>query len=89
MEQARRIKGVGLEAVMSKINNSYTILIGKSEGKDFLRRSRSSWESEIIMNLKAIGWEESGLDSRGSGYRPVAGSTEHGNEDVVHIGWRI
>jgi hypothetical protein len=64
-------------------------LIRKSEGKEFLGRSRSRWESEIIMNLKELGLEESGLDSRGSGYRPVAGSTEEGNEYVVHIGWRI
>jgi hypothetical protein len=31
------------------------------------------------MDLREIGWE-SGLDSSGSGFGPVAGSCEHGNE---------
>jgi hypothetical protein len=40
---------------MGSIKNSYTILIGKSEGKRPLERPRCRWETNIKMDLRKIG----------------------------------
>jgi hypothetical protein len=39
------------------MRNVYKILFRKPEGKRLLRRPRHSWEDNIRMNLKEIGWE--------------------------------
>jgi hypothetical protein len=54
-------------------------LVGKPEGLRTLGRSRHRWKDNIKMYLREIGLE-SGLDSSGSEYKPVAGSCERGNE---------
>jgi hypothetical protein len=36
--------------------NSYTILVGKPEGKRSLRRPRRTWVNNIKMNLIEVGW---------------------------------
>jgi hypothetical protein len=36
--------------------NAYRILVGKTEGKRPLERSRHRWEDNIRMDLREIGW---------------------------------
>jgi hypothetical protein len=42
---------------MVEMRNSYSILVGKPEGKRPLGRHRQRWEDNIRMNLREIGWE--------------------------------
>ena len=42
---------------------AYKVLVGKSDGKRPLGRSRHRWEDSIKMDLQEIGWElGNGLD---------------------------
>jgi hypothetical protein len=52
--------------------NAHRTLVGKPEG-----RPKCIWEDIKMVKKQDEGY---GLDSSGSGYRPVAGSCEHGNE---------
>jgi hypothetical protein len=65
---------------MWETRNAYGILVGKSEGKRPLGRPRHRWVDDIQMDHKRdrMGWY--GLDRTGSGYGPVEGSFEHGDE---------
>jgi hypothetical protein len=56
------------------------ILMGKPEGKRPLGRSRRRWDDHIKMDLRGIGWGGVGWNSSGTGWEPVSGSCEHGNE---------
>jgi hypothetical protein len=59
----------------------YKVLMGKPEGKTPLGRPRRRWEGGIRMDLREIGLVGgSGLDSTGSGYGPVVGRCECGDE---------
>jgi hypothetical protein len=60
--------------------NANRILVGKPEGKRPLGRPRRRFADNIKMDLKRgrMGWY--GLDRTGSGYGPVEGSCEHGDE---------
>jgi hypothetical protein len=62
--------------------NAYRILVRKSEEKRPLGRPRPMcmWVDNIKIDLKRdrVGWYE--LDRSGSGYGPLEGSCEHGNE---------
>jgi hypothetical protein len=64
-----------------EIRNAYKIVFGKSEGKSLFgrQRRRSIWEN-ISMYIKGNRVGGCGLDLSGSGYGPVAGCCEHGNE---------
>jgi hypothetical protein len=42
---------------MGETRNTYNYFVGKPEGKRTFARPRCSWEDNIIMNLKEIGWE--------------------------------
>jgi hypothetical protein len=44
----------------------YKVFVGKPEGKRQLGRPRHTWEDEIRMDLREIGWGD-GVDSVGSG----------------------
>jgi hypothetical protein len=37
--------------------NAYRILVGRAEGKRPLRRPRRTWENNIKMDLRRIGWD--------------------------------
>jgi hypothetical protein len=65
-----------------EIKNAYKILFGKPKEKSPLERPGHRWEgSNIKINFREIGWVRGcGLDSSGSGQRPMAGSCEHGYE---------
>jgi hypothetical protein len=41
---------------MGDTRNSYTILIGRPEGKRLFGRPRRGWEDDIEMCLGKIGW---------------------------------
>jgi hypothetical protein len=49
------MRWAGHIAWMGEMRNSYNIVVGKSEGKRPLVRSRRRWEDNIRMNLKEIG----------------------------------
>jgi hypothetical protein len=42
---------------MGEMRNSYSILVGKSEGKRPLARRRLRWEDNIRRGLRETGWE--------------------------------
>jgi hypothetical protein len=42
---------------MGDMRNAYSILVGKSEGKRQHGRTRHSWEDNIRMDLRGVGWE--------------------------------
>jgi hypothetical protein len=65
---------------MGEKRNAYRILVGKPEGQRPLGRPRRRWVDDIKMDLRDIDWEGMGLDRAGSGYGPVEGSCEHGDE---------
>jgi hypothetical protein len=63
---------------MGKMRNIYRVLAKKPEGKTPNGRPRQKWNM-LKWNLEKQDmsvW----VDSSGSGYGPVAGSCEHGNE---------
>jgi hypothetical protein len=62
-------------ALMNTVMN-----LGKPEGKRPLGRPRRRWVANIKMDLKRdrVGW--CGLDETGSGWGPVEGSCEYGDE---------
>jgi hypothetical protein len=42
---------------MREMQNAYSILVGKPEGKRPSRRPRHRWDYNIRMDLTYIGWE--------------------------------
>jgi hypothetical protein len=65
---------------MGDMRNAYGSLVRKSELNRSLGRIRYRWGSNIKMDLGGIRMGIFGLDSNGSGYRPVAGSFKYYNE---------
>jgi hypothetical protein len=53
---------------------------GKARRKETMGRPRRRWEYGIRMDLREIGLGGCGLDSTGSGQRPLADSCECGDE---------
>jgi maltodextrin utilization protein YvdJ len=47
---------VGHVARVGEMRNEYSILVGKSEGKRPLGRTRRKWEGNIRTDLTEIGW---------------------------------
>jgi hypothetical protein len=58
----------------------YKILVGKPEGKRSLGRPICSWENNIKMDLREIGWGGIHL-AQG----PVEGSYEYSNDSFIHL----
>jgi hypothetical protein len=54
MMKSRRIRWAGHVAQMWEKRNAYRILVGKSEGKRSLGRSRRRWVDNIKMDLREI-----------------------------------
>jgi hypothetical protein len=79
--KSRRMRWAEHVARMGKGRNVYRVLVGKPEGKRQLEISRRRWEDGIEMDLREIGWG-CGVDSRGSGYGPLAGCCECGDEPL-------
>jgi hypothetical protein len=52
MRRARHV------ARMVQVRNAYKILVGKPERKRPLGRPTCSWEDNIRMDLREIGWED-------------------------------
>jgi hypothetical protein len=77
MTWARNVARVGAKM------NAYRILVGKPEGKRPLGRPKSRWVGNIKIDLREIGWDS--MDRSGSGYGPVEGSCEHGDEPLGFI----
>jgi hypothetical protein len=65
---------------MGYMRNAYKIPVGKPERKTPLERPRRRPQDNIKTDFKTNRVQRCGLDSSGSGYGPVAGSCEHGNE---------
>jgi hypothetical protein len=57
----------------------YRVLVGKPGGKRPLGRPRRRWRDGIRMDLREIGWG-CRVDPVGSGFGPMAGSCEYGDE---------
>jgi hypothetical protein len=79
--KARRIRWAAYVARMGAIINVCKTLVAKPEGKRSHGKFRLGGEDNNRIHLREIGWGDvCGLDSFGSGYGPVTGSCEHGNE---------
>jgi hypothetical protein len=78
--KSRRIRWARRMARMGEGRNVYRVLMGKSEGKRPFERRRRGWEDGIKMDLREIGWGGCGVDSPGSGYGPLVGCCECGDE---------
>jgi hypothetical protein len=65
---------------MGERRNLYRVLVGKPEGKRPLVRPRHRRENGIKMDLRKIDWVGCGVDFSGSGYGPLAGCCECGDE---------
>lgn len=71
--------------MIGKMWNAHKITVKKPERYQSQNQDADG-EDNININLKEKGC---GLDESGSGYGPVAGSCEHGNEPSDSIkGWR-
>jgi hypothetical protein len=69
---------------MGKMRNTYCTLVGKPEGKRLLGRPRHSWEDNIRMGLREIGWWE-GVDWMPlvqDREQSVAGPCEYGHDPL-------
>jgi len=58
---------VGTVAGTGEMRNTYTIIVGKSEGKRPLGKPKRRWEDTIKMNVKGIRMWRCWLDSSDSG----------------------
>jgi hypothetical protein len=60
MIKSRKMRWAGHVARMREKRNAYRILVGNSEGKKPLGRTRRRWVDNIKMDLRKIGWD--GMD---------------------------
>jgi hypothetical protein len=65
---------------MEEKRNPCRILVGKPERKRPLGRPRHRWMDSIKIDLRDMGWDGMDWFDLCSGYGPVEGSCEHGNE---------
>jgi hypothetical protein len=78
--KSRQMRWAGHVARMGQDREVYKVLVGMPEGKRPLGRPRRGWEDGIRMDVREIGLGGCGLDSSGSGQRPVEGCYECGDE---------
>jgi hypothetical protein len=55
--KSRRMRWAGHVAHMTEKRNACNISVGKPQGKRLLRRHKNSWEDNIRMDFKGVGWE--------------------------------
>ena len=67
MIKSRRMSWAGHVTRMGESRGVYRVLVGKSEGKSQLVRTRHRWEDNIKMDFSGNGMWEHGLDRYGSG----------------------
>jgi hypothetical protein len=65
---------------MAEERKVYRVWVGKPEGNRPLGKQRRRWEDGLTMDLGDISLGEFRLDPVGSGYGPVAGCCEYGDE---------
>jgi hypothetical protein len=56
MIKARKMRRAGHVTRMGVKRNGYRVLVGNPEGKKPLKRRRHSWEDNIKMDFREIGW---------------------------------
>jgi hypothetical protein len=56
MIKSRRMRWVGHAAQMGEKRNTYSLVVGKPEGKRPLGRQRRRWVDNIRMDLGEMGW---------------------------------
>jgi hypothetical protein len=54
------MRWAGHESCMEKMRNGYKILVGKLERKRSLGSPKRTWEKNIKMDMKEIGYEDTG-----------------------------
>jgi len=54
--ESRRMRWAGHVAHMGERRGLYRVVVGKPEGNRPLRRPRCTWEDNIKMDLKEVGW---------------------------------
>ncbi|KAJ4432459.1 hypothetical protein ANN_21078 [Periplaneta americana] len=55
--KSRRLRWAGHVALMGESRNAYRVLVGRPEGKKPLGRLRRSWEDNIKMDLREVGYD--------------------------------
>jgi hypothetical protein len=55
--KSRRMRWAGHAAQMGERRHAYRILVGKTEGKEPLRRPRRRWVDNIKMDLRELEWD--------------------------------
>jgi len=60
--------------------NGYSVLVGKSEGKRSLGRTRHRCEGNIRMDLREMGWKNVDWIHLAQDKKTVEGSCKHGTE---------
>jgi hypothetical protein len=82
--KSRRVRWAGHVARMGEKRNTYSLLVGRPEGRRPLGRPTHRWVDNIKMDLAdRMGW--CGLDQSGSGQGQVESSCECGNEPLGSI----
>jgi hypothetical protein len=57
LTKSRRMRWAGHVARMGDMRNAYNILVGKPEGKRLFGRPRHTWEGNIRIYLRKVGWK--------------------------------
>jgi hypothetical protein len=57
MMNSRRLRWTGLVEIMGEKNNTYSVLVGKTEGKRPVGRPRRRWQDNIKFGLREAGWD--------------------------------
>ena len=78
-DKIKKIEMGRLCSTMWKRRGAHRVLMGKPEGRRPLARLRSTWEDNIKMDLREVGWGHR-LDQSGSGWGQMACSSKCGNE---------
>jgi hypothetical protein len=77
--KSRRMRWAVYAARVGEKRNLYKVMVGKPEGKRPLGRPRCRWEDGLETFLGRLAWG-CGFESTGSGYGPIAGCCECGDE---------